>query len=138
MTDPILADLKRDEGLSLKPYRDSVGKLTIGYGRNLDDVGISEDEAAVLLDHDIAQAVAELDRALPWWRELPLSSQRGLTNMCFNLGMTRLAGPRGFKNMLTALEAGDGQRAADEALDSKWAGQVGERAQRIASLYREK
>ena len=33
------------EGLRLKPYRDTVGKLTIGVGRNLDDVGITRAEA---------------------------------------------------------------------------------------------
>ena len=133
MIDLLLANLKRDEGLRLKPYKDSVGKLTIGYGRNLDDMGITEDEAAVLLDHDIERAVTELDRALPWWREMPPSWQRGLVNMRFNLGLTRL---RTFKKMLAALQAGDRERAADEALDSVWAGQVGERATRIAALYR--
>ncbi len=133
MIDPITADLMRDEGLRLKPYRDSVGKLTIGYGRNLDDVGISEIESDILLDHDIRRAIADLDRSLPWWRGLPPPWQRGLANMAFNLGLPRL---RGFKKMLAALEAGDGERAATEALDSKWAGQVGERAHRIAALYR--
>lgn len=133
MIDPITADLKRDEGLRLKPYYDSVAKLTIGYGRNLDDVGISEIEAEILLDHDIAASRADLDRALPWWRGLPAPQQRGLINMAFNLGLTRLLG---FKRMLAALRADDGARAAKEALDSKWAGQVGERAQRIAVLYR--
>lgn len=42
-------ELIRDEGLRLKPYRDTVGKLTIGVGRNLDDVGITKDEAMHLL-----------------------------------------------------------------------------------------
>ncbi len=133
MIDPITSDLKRDEGLRLKPYCDSVGKLTVGWGRNLDDVGISEIEAEFLLDHDIRRAFTDLDRTLPWWRGLPAPWQRGLINMTFNLGLPRL---RGFKKMLAALEAGDGERAAIEALDSKWAGQVGDRAQPIAALYR--
>ena len=133
MIDRIMADLQRDEGLRLKPYRDSVGKLTIGFGRNLDDVGISEREAEILLDNDIAKTFADLDRALPWWRDLPLFQQRGLANMAFNLGLTRL---KTFKKMLAALEAGDGERAAIEALDSIWAGQVKGRADRIAYLYR--
>ena len=131
--DAIMADLQRDEGLRLKPYRDSVGKLTIGFGRNLDDVGITEREAEILLDNDIAKTVADLDRALPWWRDLPPFRQRGLINMAFNLGLPRLLT---FKKMLTALEAGDGERAAIEALDSIWAGQVKGRADRIAYLYR--
>ncbi len=135
MTDPITADLKRDEGLSLKPYRCPAGRLTIGFGRNLDDVGISEIEAAILLDHDIRRSLADLDRALPWWRGLPAPWQRGLVNQAFNLGLPRLLT---FKRMLAVLQAGDGELAAREALDSVWAGQVGQRAERIAALYRTK
>ena len=129
----IETDLMRDEGLRQKPYRDTVGKLTIGYGRNLDDVGISESEAFILLRNDIQTARTDLDHALPWWKGFPEPSQRGLINMCFNLGLPRLLG---FKRMLKALEASNGALAAMECLDSKWSRQVGERARRIATLYR--
>ncbi len=134
MIDSVLSDLKRDEGLRLEPYNDSVDKLTIGYGRNLDDVGITEREAEFLLENDLRRSLADLDRALPWWHGLSEASRRGLVNMCFNLGLPRLLT---FKKMLAALQAGDGDLAADEALDSKWAGQVGDRAKRIAALYRD-
>ncbi len=133
MTDGLAAHLKRDEGLRLKPYRDGAGKLTIGYGRNLDDGGISAAEAELLLEHDIARAKADLNRALPWWRGLPAPQRRGLLNVVFNLGLPRLLG---FKKMLAALRNGDGEQAAEEALDSIWARQVGARARRIAALYR--
>lgn len=128
------AELRRDEGVRLKPYRDAVGKLTIGVGRNLDDVGIAAAEAELLLDADVARAAADLDRALPWWRKLTEARQRALLNMAFNLGLPRLLG---FEGMLAALAAGDPVRAAAEALDSRWARQVGERAQRIARMIRE-
>lgn len=130
----VKAELCRDEGERLKPYRDGVGKLTIGVGRNLDDVGITAAESGVLLENDIAAAAAGLDRALPWWRGLSEARQRALLNMAFNLGVSRL---RGFRGMLAALEAGDCERAAAEALDSRWASQVGARAQRIAAMIRE-
>lgn len=42
--------LIRHEGLRLKPYHDTVRKLTIGIGRNLDDVGITHEEALILLE----------------------------------------------------------------------------------------
>ena len=128
------ADLTRDEGMRLKPYRCTEGKLTIGVGRNLDAVGISAEEAYLLLDHDIAAIVAGLDRALPWWRSLSEARQRALLNMGFNLGLSRLLG---FRQMLAAFQQGDYQTAAAQALDSAWAQQVGERAQRIAALIRE-
>lgn len=130
----IKCDLRRDEGLRLKPYRDSVGKLTIGVGRNLDDAGITEAEADVLLDGDVARAIADLDRTLPWWRGLSEVRRRALLNMAFNLGLPRL---RGFEGMLADLERGDFVGAAREAIDSRWARQVGARAQRIAAMLAE-
>lgn len=127
-------DLVRDEGLRLKPYRDSVGKLTIGIGRNLDDRGITEAEAHMLMLTDIALVELELDRAVPWWRRMTDARKRALANMAFNLGLPKLLG---FRNMLAALEAGDYETAASEALDSRWARQVGQRANRIAELILE-
>lgn len=130
----ILDDLRRDEALRLRLYLDSVGKATIGYGHNIEDLGISENIAELILEEDFTNVLEELDRNLPWWRELCLSRRRGLVNMAFNLGLPRLLG---FKKMLAALKAGDGELAAQEALDSKWAHQVHGRAIRVANLYRE-
>lgn len=127
-------DLIRDEGMRLKPYLCPAGKMTIGIGRNLDDVGLSHDEALYLLRNDIARCRAELDRAFPWWRGMSDARQRALLNMAVNLGLPRL---QGFRNMLSALERGDYEKAAAEALDSRWARQVGQRAQRVARLIRE-
>lgn len=129
----IVQDLMRDEGLRLKPYRDTVGKLTIGYGRNLDDVGISDNEAITLLQNDIHRTSAYLDAGLPWWRNLPAPQQRAILNMAFNVGMKKL---QGFQKMLAALQCGDWNAAADEALNSQWAQQVGARATRVATLLR--
>jgi lysozyme len=126
----LLKQLQRHEGLRLRSYLDTVGKLTIGYGRNLDDRGISEDEAGFMLDNDIDLAVAELER-LPLYLSLNPVRQAVLANMCFNLGMPRLLG---FKRMIAALCREDFHAAAFEMLDSKWADQVGERAVELAGL----
>jgi lysozyme len=129
--DVLTAELIRDEGVRLKPYRDTVGKLTIGVGRNLDDVGITLAEAMVLLGHDITWAVHELETALPWFKDLDPVRQRVLCNMCFNLGLARLLG---FRNTLAAVARGDYTQAAIEMMDSKWATQVGDRAKRLAKM----
>ena len=126
-------DLIRDEGLKLKPYKDGVGKLTIGVGRNLDDRGITEVEAYAMCDHDIEIVATELDRNASWWRDLPEPAQRGLMNMCFNMGWPRLSR---FQRMLSALKLQSFKIAATEALDSTWAKQVGARAERIAGDFR--
>ncbi len=122
------------EGLRLKPYADTVGKLTIGVGRNLDDAGISTHEAMLLLDHDIEAVEDDLDQRMPWWRGLTETRQLVLADMCFNLGIARL---QGFKNTLAAIHSGDYEAAADGMLASKWAGQVGKRAHRLARMMRE-
>jgi lysozyme len=129
----LVAELKRDEGTRLKPYTDTVGKLTIGVGRNLSDVGISDDECTILLQNDIERTVAALDRTLPWWRNLSPVRQRVLVNMAFNLGMVGLLT---FKNTLGAMQNGSYAAAAAGMLSSKWATQVGVRAERLADMMR--
>lgn len=132
--DKFIADLVRDEGVVLKPYIDSVGKLTIGIGRNLEDNGITEQEALYLAQEDANRARRECRFAFDFWDNLSERRKRGLANMCFNLGLPRL---KTFKKMLLALEQGYYDQAADEALNSRWANQVGERALRIARAFRE-
>lgn len=134
LADPgLVALLLRHEGLKLSPYRDSVGKLTIGVGRNLDDVGISRSEAMFLLGNDVGRASAGMDNALPWWRDLDPVRQRVLIDMAFNLGLTRLLG---FTQTLQAIRAGEFATAADKMLQSKWASQVGGRAAELSRMLR--
>ncbi len=127
------AELMRDEDVRLKPYRDSVGKLTIGTGRNLDDVGISKDENDYLLDNDIARVERALDVHLPWWGHLDLVRQRVLANMCFNLGPRKLLR---FRKTLPLIQQGQYEAAAREMLRSRWAQQVGHRALRLSQATR--
>ena len=121
--------LMRDEGLRLKPYPDSVGKMTIGYGRNLDDRGVSVAEADFMLDNDITAATADVLRTIPWSMSLDEVRRSVLVNMTVNMGV---GGVLGFRRMLAAAERGDWATAAKEMLDSKWATQVGPRAHRLA------
>jgi lysozyme len=131
--DDLASQLVIDEGLTLKPYKDTVGKLTIGCGRNLDDVGISKSEAMMLLGADIDKVMTQLDTQLPWWRSMTDARQQALANMAFNLGIERLLG---FKNTLTAMQAGRYDEAANGMLASKWALQVGQRARRLADMMK--
>lgn len=132
--DTMRTELIRDEGMKLKPYRCTAGKLTIGVGRNLDDVGITQGEAAHMLDGDIQRTASALDAALPWWRTLDEVRQRVVLNMAFNMG---IAGLLKFKHTLAAMQAGKFEDAAAGMLDSQWANQVGQRAQRLAAMMRQ-
>lgn len=134
-------ELIRDEGERLRPYRDSVGKLSIGIGRNLDDKGISRDEMFLLLRNDVLEHLALLDVYLPWWRTMDEVRQRVIANMAFNLGVgPSREQPTGklleFKNTLAAMERGDYEAAARGMEASAWARQVGPRARRLVDMMR--
>ena len=119
------------EGLELKPYRCTAGHLTIGIGRNLDDRGITEDEARFLCQNDVDIVEQELTRKFPFIVGLDDVRIRVLLDMAFNLGVPRLSA---FSNMWAALEEGDYKQAAVEMLDSRWARQVGRRATNLSQM----
>jgi lysozyme len=121
--------LTEDEGFKNKPYLDTKGKLTIGVGRNLDDNGLSDREIRILLMNDIDRTIVELESTIPYFITFNDVRQEVLTNLCFALGLPKFMG---FKRMLAALEKRDFETAAMEILDSKWAREVGERANRLA------
>jgi lysozyme len=124
--------IKVGEGLRLKPYHCTADKLTIGWGRNLSDNGISEDEANAFLDRDIDSVCVRLEQE-DFWPSICAARQAVLIDMCFNLGWPRLSG---FRKMLGHVRVGDYEAAAREMLDSKWAVQVGGRATKLAKIMR--
>lgn len=147
------AELRVDEGEKLRVYRCTAGKLTIGIGRNLDDVGIRPAEterlgiskasvirtgitpaqSAALLDSDLDEVERGLDRFMPWWRSLDPVRQRVIVNMAFNLGVPGLMK---FRNTLAMIKRGDYAAAAVAMGQSKWADQVGQRAVRLQHMMR--
>jgi len=130
----IKEQLLRHEGLRLKPYRCTAGKLTIGICRNLDDCGISQTEAYMLLENDLQNCEKQLLDEIPdIYNGLDEVRKSALLNMCFNLG---IGGLLGFNNTLAFIAAGDWERAANSMLASKWAKQVGRRAIELSELMR--
>jgi len=124
--------IKRHEGFRRHPYRCTAGKLTIGFGRNLEDKGISEGEAETLLASDIADVHSDLAHR-GWFIGHDAARQSVIINMGFNLGVQGLLN---FRRMISAFAKGDYATAADEMLDSRWAGQVGNRATELAEQMR--
>lgn len=127
----MIRQLRLHEGERLKPYRCTKGKLTIGVGRNLEDRGITATESAYLLGNDIDGFYVALQKALPWVSQLDEVRQRVLLDMAFNLGIQGLLT---FTNTLATIKAGDYEKAGPMMLDSRWAGQVGKRAERLSTM----
>ncbi len=130
----VTQQLLENEGLKLKPYRCPAGKLTIGIGRNLEDKGISENEALYLLNNDISACIADLQKLFTdaeSFENLPENVQAVLVDMHFNLGA---AGFRNFKKMIKAVKENDFAQAALEMQDSKWFEQVGNRGKRLVAM----
>jgi lysozyme len=134
----LIDELIMDEGLKTEVYHDHLGYATLGVGHLIVEgdeefglpVGtpVSEDKVKEYLNKDIDIVCSELDRNMSWWRNLDDERQRVMANMCFNLGYPRLSK---FVKFLAAMQEEDWSKAGEEMLDSKWATQVGNRAQRL-------
>lgn len=129
----LLDRLKQHEGFSSKPYRCPAGKLTIGYGRNIEDNGITEAEASFLLVEDVKRCRAECERAFAWFKNMDRERQDVIVELDFNMGLDRL---KTFKKMLAACARKDYEAAKKEMLDSLWARQVGKRAETLAAIMK--
>tara|TARA_R110000787_G_scaffold100864_3_gene205996 strand:- start:8548 stop:8976 length:429 start_codon:yes stop_codon:yes gene_type:complete len=124
----LFEQLRFHEGVESKPYKCSAGYLTIGVGRNIEERGLSEDEIDFLLDNDIEIVMKEVLVKFDWFKNLSEVRKRVVADMIFNLGLPRFSQ---FKNMIKAIEDEDWTEASEQMMDSKWADQVGSRAQRL-------
>lgn len=132
--DKLIRDMKRQEGFEPNMYRCSSGKMSIGYGLNL-EAGITEEEATALLSMRVAGLRARCSLTFaPFWESLSDNRQDVLVNMAYNIG---LRGVLGFRKMLLAITHRNFKRAAEEMLDSKWATQVKGRAEELSNIMLE-
>jgi lysozyme len=129
----LIEQLKIHEGFRSTVYTCSGGKKTCGYGRNLEDIGISEEEAEMLLKNDIYEATNQLLNAFPWMATFSDVRISAMINFTFNVGIGTV---RKFSNTIKYLKNEDWEAAADEMIDSKWAEQVGDRAIQITEQIR--
>ena len=144
--DKLLRELERDEGLRLKPYQDSLGIWTVGVGHNLEahglplhmiiglleKHGLPHEYSDELLEGHIEDALLGLTRLWVGWKEeLSDVRQRVLINMYFNLGESRFGR---FPKFWAALKEGNYEEAALQMMESKWAKQVGVRADRLRDM----
>jgi len=131
--DKLIETLRRHEGVEHTVYEDTMGIKTIGVGRNLESVGLSDEEIDMLLINDIERTKGLMDTYLPWWSKLDEIRQEALINFVFNVG---IGTAQKFKNAMKQLEAGNYEESADEFLDSAWAKQVKGRAIEVTDMIR--
>ena len=125
--------IKLHEGFRAYPYLDTVGVLTIGYGRNLRDWPFTEEEAEQWLRSALERIWSGVVSRWPKAGELTGCRKAALQDMAYNLGVS---GVLGFKRMRDAIDEGDWERAAKEAQNSRWYYQVGKRGARIVHMLR--
>lgn len=115
--------IKKHEGLKLKPYLCPNKKLTIGYGRNLQDNGITLHEAEKMLETDLLNIKLDLEDSIKFFHNLDPIRQNVLIEMAYQMGTPKLLN---FKNTLKFMEKRDFINASKEMLNSKWHEQMKE------------
>ncbi len=131
--DLAFTQLKIDEGIRLKPYTDIKGKITIGMGRNLTDVGISQAESDYLASHDLQIALNLADEAVRDFYTLSTPRQAIIIQMAFNLGRKTLGE---FTQFLDYIDAREYDKAADDLLNTTAAKELPARYGRYANIIR--
>lgn len=127
----LVDQIKRQEGLRLTAYVDTLGNRSIGYGHTPAFPGqtITEAEADSWLMQDLNSAQTDLLTALPWCSSLAVPRYCVLWNMTFNMGISHLLE---FHLMLAAVREANYPEAAKQMMNSLWASQVKERATELA------
>ena len=124
-------DLKREENCRLLAYLDTEGVPTIGWGHTGSEVHLGlvwgQEMADQTLELDIDHVIDQLDQMLPWWRTLDDIRANVLAKMAYQMG---IGGLLGFKQMLAHVKADEWDLAKAAGLDSLWARQTPERADR--------
>ena len=130
--------LKIDEGVKYEVYLDHLGYKTFGIGHLVvagddeygADVGykVSEERVNAVFDKDVETYIRESKKVFPDLDDLPEEAKQVIVNMCFNMGAPRLGQ---FKKFIAAINDGNWNTAAVEMMDSRWATQVGARAERL-------
>lgn len=132
-------EIKREEGYRDWPYPCSEGFLTVGYGHNLDAAPMIPEAMTLIrqahalqFEHDFSESVKAAENLGDWFNRMPQPWREACIAMIYQLGLPTFLE---FRKMIAALKVGDGDEAKRQALDSVWARQTPERAQRVAATF---
>lgn len=127
----LFQQLKEHEGLRLKLYKCPAGRLTIGYGHNIEDNGLSKTACEFILAEDVEEATKNLCTIFgtEFFNTLADEKKIALVDMMFNLGMAKFLT---FKRFIFAVETRNWENASWEVVNSKAYQQNKRRYKRIA------
>ena len=127
----LLQQIKEHEGLRLKLYKCPAGKLTIGYGHNIEDNGLSKSACEFVLYDDIDEAQKNVCSIFGYefFESLPVCKRVALVDMMFNLGMAKFLT---FKRFIFAVETQNWENASREVVNSRAYEQNKRRYKKIA------
>lgn len=132
----LLQQIKEHEGLKLFPYKCPAGKLTIGYGHNLQDNGLSKSACEFILYDDIEEAKRNLRTIFgnDFFENLPKNKKIALIDMMFNLGMVKFLT---FKRFIFAVETQNWDNASYEIIHSRAYEQNTKRYKKLSEQIKE-
>lgn len=148
MEEELKSVLEDHEGRKNRVYKCTAGKRTIGIGHNIDAKGLPDDIEAFLEDEgyitedmidelflmDIKDAEKDARKLYPSFDSLSDRRKIALIDFVFNVGYGTA---KTFLNTNKAINRGDWEKAAEGLLNSKYARQVGRRAEDIADMLTE-
>ena len=91
----LVDSIKYEEGFRSKPYQDTEGVVSIGYGLNLTN-GITRAEAEWLLRSRLYHAAHCLERDWEPYYRMPSQTQVALVSMAYQLGLHWADGVQGY------------------------------------------
>ena len=130
----LIEAVKLSEGFRDKVYKCTEGYDTIGYGFAVKDLVLDEDICDMILERKLKSLIERVHKKFPFVEDLPEEAQEVVYEMCYQLG---LGGFSKFKKTIQFLRLGNYKVCADEMLDSRWARQTPNRAQRLSNIIRE-
>ena len=131
MTDKLIEAVKFSEGFRDRVYKDTLGIDTIGYGFAIKDLVLDEDISEMILERKLEALIERVNKRFDFVECLPEEAQEVIYEMCYQLGVT---GVSKFKKTLAYLAHHEFKLASKEMLDSKWARQTPNRANKLSDI----
>ena len=134
MTSDLLKAVKLSEGFRDRVYKDTLGIDTIGYGFAIKDLVLDEDISEMILRRKLDSLIDRANKRFKFLKDLPIKAQDVIYEMCYQMG---ISGVSKFKKTLLYLENREFKMASKEMLDSRWARQTPNRANKLSNIVKE-